>query len=174
MTQVARAIAPPSGRNDTPEGRWPAVGHDGSGTHHGCHNSARPADPAHPTILLVDDDQDVREAVSSALEEEGYLVVSAGEGAEALAALRSSCTPRLILLDLTMPRMTGVEFRHTLLTEMPELSAVPVVVISADVEGREKARALGASAFLRKPLRLNELFRHVRAHLRTNDNEHEA
>jgi two-component system, OmpR family, KDP operon response regulator KdpE len=168
MTQVARATAPHGGRNDTTsDGRVSSARHRDSGTHHISEGSGT----AQHRIMLVDDDEDVREAVSSALTEAGYDVVVAREGAEALDALRNSSAPHLILLDLTMPRMTGVEFRRRLLAEMPRLSAVPVVVMSADVEGREKARTLGAAVFLRKPIRLGELFRHVSAHLRHRDAE---
>ena len=170
MTQVARAMAAHGGRNDTHRGAAPrghSVEERDSGTHHVSSSGPAP-------ILLVDDDADVREAVASALEEEGYDVVVAREGVEALDALRSGWAPGLILLDLTMPRMTGVEFKRRLLAEMPAMSRIPVVVMSADVEGREKARLLGATAFLRKPIRLGELFRHLSAHLQPRDVEPEA
>ncbi len=126
------------------------------------------------TIFVVDDDDDVREAVSSALDEEGYQVLVATDGEGALSLLRGVPAPDLILLDLTMPRMTGAELRQRLQTELPVLDAVPVVVMSADVEGRAKARALGATDFLRKPIRLHELFRAVAAHLRRRADEPEA
>lgn len=170
MTQVARAMTAPSGRNDTHRGTA-GQGRSAAGRNSGTH---RVPASSPSTILLVDDDEDVREAVASALEEEGYDVVVAREGAEALDALRGDCTPQLILLDLTMPHMTGVEFKRRLLAEMPALSRIPVVVMSADVEGREKARLLGATAFLRKPIRLGELFRHLTAHLHPRDAEPEA
>jgi CheY-like chemotaxis protein len=114
-----------------------------------------------PRILVVDDDEDVSEAVSSALVDEGYDVVVAQDGVEALSVLGRVPPPRLIVLDLTMPRMNGSEFRRRLGAELPQLAAIPVVVMSADVEGRVKARTLGAAAFLRKPIRLAELFRTV-------------
>ncbi len=65
--------------------------------------------------------------------------------------------PDLIVLDLTMPRMEGPEFRRAL-AKHPDFANVPVVVMSADVEGRAKAKRMGANAFLRKPVRLHELF----------------
>jgi CheY-like chemotaxis protein len=113
----------------------------------------------------VDDDEDVREAVSSALDDEGYEVVVARDGVDALSALRRLPPPGLIVLDLTMPRMNGSEFRRRVLAELPQLAAIPVVIMSADVEGRVQARTLGAAAFLRKPIRLTELFRTVGAQL---------
>jgi two-component system, chemotaxis family, chemotaxis protein CheY len=117
----------------------------------------------------VDDDDDVREAVSSALDDEGYDVVVARDGGDALGVLQRAPAPELIVLDLTMPRMNGSEFRRRLMLELPQLSGVPLVVISADVEGRVKARSLGAAAFLRKPIRLSELFRAVEAQLRPGE-----
>lgn len=120
---------------------------------------------ARKRILVVDDDEDVREAVSSALDDEGYEVVVARDGVEALSALRRLPPPGLIVLDLTMPRMNGSEFRRRVLAELPQLAAIPVVIMSADVEGRVQARTLGAAAFLRKPIRLTELFRTVGAQL---------
>lgn len=128
----------------------------------GMHRSFTPA-----SILIVDDDPDVRDALESALRDEGFEVVMARDGVEALALLRHMSRPRLIVLDLTMPRMTGTEFHRHVVEELPQLRAVPVVVMSADLEGRSKARALGAAAFLRKPIRLTELLRTVDQQLRT-------
>lgn len=62
---------------------------------------------AHPHILLVDDDQDIRETLRIALEEEGYEVDEAEDGAEALDLLRQSRQPLVVVLDQRMPRLTG-------------------------------------------------------------------
>ena len=70
---------------------------------------------AHHTLLVVDDDMDIRDALQDALELEGYAVQLAADGLEALERLRSSePRPQLILLDLMMPRMDGVAFREAL------------------------------------------------------------
>lgn len=129
-----------------------------------------PNRPGDAIILVVDDDDDVREAVSSALDEEGYRVLVARDGADALEVIRGAPPPNLIVLDLTMPRMNGVEFRRRLSAELPNVKA-PLLVMSADVEGRSKARSMGAAAFLQKPVRLKELFRAVDVQLRRTDGE---
>lgn len=61
----------------------------------------------HPHILIVDDDQDIRETLRLALEDEGYEVYEAEDGAEALNMLRKSAQPFVVVLDLRMPRLTG-------------------------------------------------------------------
>lgn len=121
--------------------------------------NATASDP--PLILVVDDDDDVREALASALAEEGYRVEVAQDGLDALDVLAHRPIPRLIVLDLTMPRLNGSDFRRRMHADLPELCDVPLVVMSADAEGRSVARGLGATAFLRKPIRLAELLRTV-------------
>lgn len=168
MSQVSRAMVAEVDRTGpAPEGR----GGTGTTRHDSGTHRLGPPGPGNATILVVDDDEDVREAVSSALDDEGYDVLVARDGMDALAVLRRVPAPQLIVLDLTMPRMTGSEFRRHLAAELPQLSSVPVLVMSADIEGRLKARALGAAAFLRKPIRLSELFRTVSHHLRRSDVE---
>ena len=88
---------------------------------------------AYKRILLVEDDADIRLQVVLALELEGYEVVQASNGKEALALLRSSSPeglPCCIILDLMMPVMDGWEFRRRQ-REDPALASVPVVVLSA-------------------------------------------
>lgn len=107
-------------------------------------------------VLLVEDDPDIREALSQILADEGYEVALAGNGREALDMLRSPVLPSLVLLDLMMPVMNGWQFRMAQCAD-PLLAAIPVVVISADGSAQREAMALGAEAFLQKPLALNEL-----------------
>jgi CheY-like chemotaxis protein len=99
----------------------------------------------------------VRDAVGSALEDEGYAVIEATDGADAWERLRAGLKPELIILDLSMPRMAGPELGQKIKHE-PELEQVPVVVMSADARGREQAAAMGARGFLKKPIRLQQLF----------------
>lgn len=109
-------------------------------------------------ILLVEDDRDIRESLIDALVDEGYRVVGALDGVDALEKLRASHEiPQLILLDLMMPRMNGTEFRRAL-SQVPLWSSIPVVVITADAQARAKAEAIGAHSFLRKPVKLRDLF----------------
>lgn len=108
------------------------------------------------TILLVEDDYDVREALADTLKDEGYEIHCAADGVEALDYLRGGGRPGLILLDLMMPRMNGSEFRLAQKRD-PALSQVPVVLLSADARMREKAVALDAAGALRKPIDLPAL-----------------
>jgi CheY-like chemotaxis protein len=108
------------------------------------------------TILLVEDDFDVREALAETLRDEGYVVDCAGDGEEALQYLRGGHHPGLILLDLMMPRMSGSEFRMVQKVD-PALRQVPVVLLSADGRMEDKARALETDGAIRKPIDMTEL-----------------
>jgi two-component system response regulator MprA len=107
-------------------------------------------------ILLVEDDCDVREALTELLECEGYEIHAAVDGWEALQYLQAGGRPGLILLDLMMPRMDGVEFR-AVQRRNPAFAAVPVVLLSADAHMREKAVSLDAAGAVGKPIDLGEL-----------------
>ena len=101
-------------------------------------------------ILVVDDDPSIRDALTSLLEERGYVVSAAVDGQEALDRLRGSSPPWLIVLDLMMPVMDGFEFRVRQLQD-PTLAAIPVVVLSAGDLPR-KVAPLGVAAWLPKPV----------------------
>lgn len=90
------------------------------------------------TILLVDDDPDMRAVLGQALAARGYLVEAHANGADALAYLRAAPRPRVILLDLHMPIMDGYAFRAAQLQDSA-LAAIPVIVIS-DQRTVERAR----------------------------------
>jgi CheY-like chemotaxis protein len=96
------------------------------------------------SILVVDDDEDIREALSSLLSAGGYLVSTAANGREALDRIDRSAPPHVIILDLVMPDMTGFELLAALRKD-PELRQCYVVVVSAS------DRAPGADAFFQKP-----------------------
>jgi len=95
-----------------------------------------------PTLLVVDDDDDIRETLSAVLREEGFVVVTAANGQEALERLEESATPRVVLLDMMMPVKSGWQvLAH--LDETPSLaSRVRVVVITA--ASPDKLRAIQA------------------------------
>ena len=115
----------------------------------------QPAPPA--GILLVEDDRDVREAIAEVLEEEGFQVSRARTGVDALEQLgKSHRLPAAIVLDLMMPLMDGWEF-WSLQQSHYEWASIPVVVISADTNAKDKASALRPVACLRKPLDIDEL-----------------
>jgi DNA-binding response OmpR family regulator len=108
-------------------------------------------------ILLVEDDRDVRDAIAEVLEEEGYQVSRARTGVDALEQLgRSHRLPAAIVLDLMMPLMDGWEF-WSLQQSHYEWASIPVVVISADTNAKDKSSALRPIACLRKPLDIDEL-----------------
>ena len=110
------------------------------------------------TILIVEDDFDVRESLSEALRDEGYAIECAVDGEQALEYLRNGGRPGLILLDLMMPRMSGSEFRMVQKVD-PQLRHLPVVLLSADGAMEEKAKALETDGALRKPIDLEQLLK---------------
>jgi CheY-like chemotaxis protein len=109
-----------------------------------------------PQVLIIEDDLDIRDALGQILEEEGYSVATAANGREALQRLRSGPPPRLILLDLMMPVMNGWQFRAEQKQD-PALAEIPVVVISADTNIRDKASQLGVNEYFRKPIEISGL-----------------
>jgi CheY-like chemotaxis protein len=113
------------------------------------------------TLLVVDDDPDGIEVLRSVLEQEGWSVVSAANGEEALDRLRSaSRLPHGILLDLMMPVMNGWEFCAAQKREQ-RLAEIPVIVLSAATDAKSTAQGLGAVDYLEKPFDLNALLRAV-------------
>ncbi|XYI00123.1 response regulator [Sorangium sp. So ce1128] len=111
--------------------------------------------PSRPrTILVIEDDQGVMSALIEVLSDEGYEVMTAANGAEALAMLREGPPPSLIVLDLMMPVMDGYAFRAEQL-RTPAIAGVPVVVFTAGAAPR--AAELGHVDILKKPVRLRAL-----------------
>jgi CheY-like chemotaxis protein len=108
-------------------------------------------------VLVVDDDVHIRYALVDALEDEGYRTLSASNGAEALQVLREMPKPpSVILLDLMMPVMDGWQFRAQQQRD-PQLSKIPVVVVSAIGNGMGEAFQVSASAYLKKPFLIQDL-----------------
>ena len=105
-------------------------------------------------VMVVDDDDDIRDSLCAVLECEGYQVVSRRNGREALAYLRGGEAPCVILLDLMMPVMDGWTFRQEQRLD-PELKEIPVVVITAG--GKDQVAGLDAQRVLFKPLPLAEV-----------------
>ena len=116
------------------------------------------ATPHRCSVLFIDDDPDVQEVVRVALTADGYSVAGAGSARDAIDYLRSHADTCAILLDLMLPEVAGNEFRRIQLRDR-SLAWIPVIVISAAVDGERVARELGAAAFVRKPLDLDELRR---------------
>ena len=120
----------------------------------------------HGNILVVDDSLDNLRILGELLRVEGYFVRVASDGASALDDAISD-PPDLILLDLMMPMMNGFEVCQRLKAE-PQLSAIPVIFLSAVDESNEKVRAFSAGAvdYVSKPFHFPEVRMRVETHLR--------
>jgi DNA-binding response OmpR family regulator len=111
-------------------------------------------------VLVVEDDEDIREILRLILEFEGYGVDLAADGETAWQQIITSGPPALILLDLMMPGMDGEQFMH-LLRSGPHAD-VPVVIMSGNKTDRSKIEELHADALLTKPVELDELMPIIR------------
>jgi CheY-like chemotaxis protein len=114
------------------------------------------------SVLIVDDDPDIRDTIADILSFRGYRVVSACNGAEALTLLKSNARPCLILLDLMMPVVDGWEFRARQ-SEDEAIADVPVAIISGNGPPGDR-KPTGAVAYLRKPLELSSVLEVVARH----------
>ncbi len=112
-------------------------------------------------ILVVEDDAALREALSQVLADEGYDLLSARDGLEAVNCLKKGNRPDVILLDLSMPVVNGWEFRMFQKRD-PDLARIPVILITAGGYTREEVAWLEPSALLPKPLDLPFLLSAVR------------
>jgi len=111
------------------------------------------------SVLVVDDDDDIRDTIQTVLEAEGYSVAGASDGDSAFALL-AEIRPRLILLDLTMPGMDGAAFRERQLRD-ESLAAIPTIVMTARSKPGAAAGPLLVRACLGKPIDLDELLAFV-------------
>jgi CheY-like chemotaxis protein len=116
-------------------------------------------------VLVVDDCPEVREAFTCLLEVHGCQVVTVGSGREAFAAFERGLRPCMMLLDLSMPDMTGWELWDRMRADA-ELQATPVVIVSADVADPARARAVGIRDVLQKPRIAPDVVRAVERHCR--------
>jgi CheY-like chemotaxis protein len=110
-------------------------------------------------VLIVEDDEDLREMMAQMLTLEGFESAAVANGREALEYLQDAEKPDVILLDLMMPVMDGWEFRRQQQAD-PAIAPVPVIVLSALDQAR--ASTLEANAFLKKPLDFDHLLSLVR------------
>jgi DNA-binding response OmpR family regulator len=119
-----------------------------------------------PTVLVVDDEEAIAEAVRARLESEGYQVLVAGDGPEAIRICDESA-PDLVVLDLMLPGMDGLEVCRVIQRER----WVPVLMLTARTEEADKVAgfAVGADDYLTKPFSLRELVVRVKAILRRVD-----
>jgi CheY-like chemotaxis protein len=117
----------------------------------------------HRSILVVEDDPDLRGALAALLEDAGYDVVEAEHGLEALERLRSGTAFCLIVLDLFMPRMNGWAFRAEQVKD-PRLAGIPVLMISADSHAAQRALSPGVVAAMTKPVEFARVLQVVAQH----------
>jgi DNA-binding response OmpR family regulator len=118
---------------------------------------------ADSTILVVEDDRNLLDTLKYNFVKEGYRVVTAADGAEAIETARRE-KPALIILDLMLPRMSGLEVCRILRNEM----AVPILMLTAKADETDKivGLELGADDYVTKPFSVRELTARVRAMLR--------
>lgn len=108
------------------------------------------------SVLIIEDDEGVRQTLAEVLTDEGYEVVSVCNGIQGLELLESDPLPSLIVFDLMMPVMDGVEFRSRQLSD-ERIAGIPVIVISAQPDLAAQAHRLHADDFLAKPMSFEEL-----------------
>jgi DNA-binding NtrC family response regulator len=107
-------------------------------------------------ILIVDDQESIRHFVEKAMVDEGYQVMTAGEGKEALR-LAEAEMPDLVLLDLRLPESHGLDILKTLKESEPDLQVI-IMTAFGDVESAVRAMKLGAHDYINKPINLQQLF----------------
>ncbi len=127
------------------------------------------------TVLVVEDEEPLRAELSYQLEQEGYRVVQASDGAQALERFRSD-KPDLVLLDLMIPHVSGIEFTRIIRRE----SDTPILMLTAKTSETDKVVGLelGADDYVTKPFSLRELLARIngllRRHERTTDSADEV
>jgi CheY-like chemotaxis protein len=106
------------------------------------------------TVMIIEDDDQVREALADVVSQEGYKVATAQDGREALDKLRWGLRPAVILLDMQMPLMTGWDFRAEQRRD-PELEQIPVVAITGGLRWKDEDADIAAR--LTKPIQVETL-----------------
>lgn len=139
--------------------RSPEMSHDS--------NASPPRDGEPRRVLLADDERLLHTVLGDVLEGHGYAVLHAMDGAEALRTARES-RPDVILMDIMMPVMTGLEALERLKDD-DETRAIPVVAITADVMGRTREAMLerGFSGYIPKPFTAGQLLGEIARHAGT-------
>src|SRR6478752_4995347 len=118
------------------------------------------------TVLVVDDEQTVRDTVGLRLEQDGHRIITAADGAEALRQYRSE-KPDLIVLDLMLPELSGIDITRIIRGE----SDVPILMLTARDSELDKVVGLelGADDYVTKPFSLRELTARIRAMFRRSE-----
>lgn len=118
-------------------------------------------DSAKKHILIVEDSLDLQHLLGRLFQRAGYTLSQAYDGRQALDMLNTmNERPSLILLDIMMPIMDGIEFRHIQKND-PELSKIPVIVMTADSDPEHRAQQMSAAHYFEKPIRSIDQLLHV-------------
>ena len=107
-------------------------------------------------VLIVDDEREIRESLEELFQDEGYLVSTAANGAEALTRLNEAQSPCVVILDLLMPILGGDEVYEEM-QKAPRLRGIPVIIITSD-----PSRAPNGLLIMKKPMNLDRLLQTVR------------
>lgn len=118
-----------------------------------------------PRLLLVEDDAVIQENLAALLEDEGYEVVCASHGQQALNLLDKQPAPDILLLDLMMPVMNGWQMRKAMLTQ-DAWRTIPCIIVSGAHDLGSQIDALHAQAFISKPIKLDKLLSALKICLR--------
>jgi DNA-binding response OmpR family regulator len=127
---------------------------------------ARELVPPNGCILVVDDDRQIRQAIQWALEDEGFTVIVASRGQDAVQLARERA-PDLVVLDFTLSEQRGDEVADALRSVHPR--NLPILLITGDGQAASKAELVGAYAFVRKPFQLDDLLRTIAAGFSKSD-----
>ena len=117
----------------------------------GAHSARKVGSAGRSTIVVVDDETDTREALGEALRDEGYEVFLAANGQEGLSLLRRLASPLGVILDVTMPVMSGLEL-YWIMKATPALADIPVMISTGD-----PARVPPGVPLVQKPVSLERL-----------------
>jgi CheY-like chemotaxis protein len=117
-------------------------------------------------ILVVEDDESISVLLKQVLELDDYRVAIVENGQKALEYLKDQTLPKIILSDLTMPVMDGVEFRRSQLKD-PTLKTIPFLMMTADTQFSMEEIGLSAKNLLKKPLSIDDVLEKVRVALGT-------
>lgn len=121
-------------------------------------------DTAGPLVLVADDDEDILSLVAFRLEKAGYRVLTAADGEQAFE-LALSERPDLAILDVMMPKLTGIEVTQRIRASDATVSDIPIVLLTARVQEADVARGFeaGADDYIKKPFSPQELRARVQA-----------
>lgn len=118
-------------------------------------------------ILIVEDDRDICSALVQLLTSEGFDVITAHNGQEALNILMAGARPHLIMLDLMMPIMDGYTFREEQLKNS-DISSIPVIIMTADGQAQDKISKISCRHYIRKPFDVDDLLGLINTTLDSN------